>query len=101
MSGGNNQVGPGNLAVLVHLVVVIQRTARGLDLPRTFQPVDAGRGAHLLVEDEWIIKDTLDILEPVESLNQPRMMIVEGALDRSGRQLLELGQFLVGQRRAH
>ena len=43
----------------------------------------------------------LDLLDAVEHLDQPRMVIEERALHRSGGELLELGQFLIGLRRSH
>ena len=101
MAGGDDQAGPGNLAVFVHLVVVIERAARSFDLARAFQAVDARSGANMLVENERISENLFDFLDAVECLNQPRVVIVEGAFDRPTGQLLELGQLFVRLRCSH
>ena len=77
----HNQVRPPDRALLIHLVMVIEGAARSLDLACSIETVDAGCGAHVLVEDERIGEDLFDLLDAVEGLDQPRMMIVEGALD--------------------
>jgi len=61
--------------------VVIERAARSFDLARAFQAVDARSGANMLVENERISENLFDFLDAVECLNQPRVVIVEGAFD--------------------
>ena len=90
VSGRDDEVGPRDQAVVVHLVVVVERAARCLDLSRAFKSVDAGGCAHVRVEDVRIGKDVLDLLDAVEHFDEPRMVVEERALDRACRKLLEL-----------
>ena len=83
VAGGDDQVGPGDFAVFVHLVVVIEGAARGFDLACAFKAIDAGSGADVLVEDARIGEDLLDLFDAVESFDEARMMVVEGAFDRT------------------
>src|ERR1035438_7053974 len=48
-----------------------------------------------------IREDLFDLLDAVEGLDQPRVMVVERTLHWAGSELFELGQFLVRQRSAH
>ena len=80
LAGGDDQVGPGDEAVLVDLVVVMQGAARGLGLACAFKAVDAGDGAHMLVEDERVGEDLLDLFDAVEDVDEAGMVVVEGAL---------------------
>ncbi len=73
VAGGYDQVGPGDFAVLVHFVVVIEGAARGFDLARAFKAVDAGGGADVLVEDAGIGE------------NAARSSRCRGELQRDGR----------------
>ena len=81
--------------------MVVEHAARRFSLPCALKAIDAGCGAHVLVENARVGKDLFDLLNAVEHLDQPRMVIVEGTRDRSGGQLLELGEFLLGFWRAH
>ena len=47
VSGGDDQVGPGDQPVVVDLVVVHQRAARRLGDADAFEVVHAGVGAHV------------------------------------------------------
>ena len=78
-----------------------QCAARRLGHARAFEPVDAGGGAHVLIEDERIGEKLLDLFEAVEHFDETGVMVVERAFDWPRGQLLELGQFLVGQLRSH
>ncbi len=101
VSGGDDEVGPGDESVLVDLIVVVECAARRFNLTCAFQTIYAGRCANVLVENLRIGKNLLDLLDAVKRLNQPRMMIEERALHRSRSQLLELGQFDIGLWRSH
>ncbi len=79
----------------------IERAARGLGLACAFKAIDAGGGAHMLVENERVGEDLLDLFDAIEDVDQARVVVVERALHRADGELLELGEFLVGLRRAH
>src|SRR5579863_2381847 len=83
LAGSDHQVGPGDFAVLVHFVVVMEYAARRLCLPCSLKAIHAGRGAHMSVENSWIAEDLFNFFDAVEHLNQSRMMVVEGTFDRS------------------
>src|SRR5580704_6614265 len=101
LAGGDHEVGPGNQAVLIHLVVMVQGSARRLGLPGAFETIDAGHGANVLVEDVRIGEDLLDLLDAVENVDEAGVVVIEGTLHGAKSQLLELGEFNVGQGCAH
>ncbi len=83
LAGGDHEVGPGNQAVLVHLVVMVEGAARRFGLACAFEAIDAGDGAHVLVEDVRIGEDLLDLLDAVENVDEAGVVVVEGTLHRA------------------
>ncbi len=65
--------------------MVVQGAPRRLGLARALKAVDARAGAHMLVENRGICEDLFDLLNAVKSFDQPRVMIVEGALKQVQR----------------
>src|SRR5579863_1544193 len=101
LPGGNDQVGPDHLTVLVDLVVMVEDSTRCFGLARALEAVDSSRGTHMFVEDLGVTKDLFDLFNAVEDFDQPRMVIEERAGHRSRGQLLELGQLFFRLWRAH
>src|ERR1019366_2895949 len=93
-------VGPFDGAALVHFIVVDQDAARGFDHAYAFQPVHSGVGAHVRVEDGRVGQQPLDLLQTVQQLDQPRIVVVKGTVDHGTEALAVFGQLAVGYRRS-
>ena len=100
MAGGDDQVGPGHRAVVVHAVVVDERAARRLDDPGALELVDAGVGADLGGQDGRVVEQLAHALEGVDRLDQAGVVVVEAALDDPAEPLAVLRELRVRQRRA-
>ena len=69
LPGGDHQVGPDDFAVVVNLVVVVQGAAWSFGLACTFEPVDAGLGADMGVENRRVGENGFDLLDAVEDVD--------------------------------
>ena len=101
LAGGNDEVGPGNEAVLVDFVVMMEGAARSLGLACSFEAIDPGDGTDMLVEDEGVSKDMLDLFDAVKYVDKAGVVVVEGALNRTRGEVLEFDELLVGPRCSH
>ena len=63
VAGGNNQVGPLDQAVVIDLVMMDQRAARGLGHAESFPVVDPGHGPDMGVEDRRVGQQHFDHLQ--------------------------------------
>ena len=80
--------------------MVHQGSARRLCDARALLPVHARGCAHMLVQNAAVGEELLDDLDPMQNLNQPRVVVVERSQHRAVGQMLELYQLGVGERRA-
>src|ERR1019366_4750648 len=77
LAGRNHQVRPRNQAVLVHLVVMMQRATGCFCLACSLKTVDSSDSAHMLVKDQRIGEDMFDLLDAVEDVDEARMVVME------------------------
>jgi len=100
VSGGDNQVGPGDGAFRIDLVVVNQRASRSFDHADAFERIDARGRAHLRVDDLRVLQQRFDAFQCKDNLNQAGVVVEERALRDRAETLVEFVEFGVGFRRA-
>src|ERR1700677_3626019 len=84
LAGGNYETRPGDLAIFVDLVVMVEHTAGRFGLPGSLEAIDAGGSAHMLIENARVGEDLFDFFNAIENFDQPCVVIVERTRDRSG-----------------
>ncbi len=67
--------------------MVHEGAARRLGDAGALLPIDSGGGAHMLIENAVVGEELLNDLDAMEDLDQPRVMVVEGAEDEALGQL--------------
>ena len=83
--GGDDQVGPGDQAVVVNLVVMDQRTARRFGDADAFTIVRFGEGTHARSRISGCASNFAEALQGVEDFDEARVMKVERAEDGAAR----------------
>src|ERR1700751_424872 len=99
MSRRDDEIGPGDQALLVHAIVMDQRAARRFATTDPFQVVQRSGIPRLRLRNDWIAQVLLDMLEGKENLDQPRVMVVERAQHRVAFRRPEFRPFLLRERR--
>src|SRR5271165_3709690 len=96
VSGGDNHVYPLDETVFINLVVVNQGAPRRFGHADAFKLIWLRKGAYMFVENLTIMEELLDAFDSVQNLNQPRVVLVEGAQDNAAPQRPVLGPLLIG-----
>src|SRR5271166_2789057 len=96
VSGGDYHVYPFDETVFINLVVVNQSAPRRFGHADAFKLIWLRKGAYMFVEDLTLMQELLDALDSVQNLNQPRVVLVEGAQDNAAPQRPVLGPLLIG-----
>src|ERR1039458_3066393 len=97
VAGGDDPVGPLHQAVVVHVVVVDEHPARRLGDTHALVAVDLGARPHVRVEDVGPGEDVVDHVDAVDDLDEPRVVVVEGAGRVAPQPLAVLGELGVGR----
>ena len=101
VAGSNDQVCPTDGAVLIDFIVMNQGATRSLDHPDPFQRVHTSLGTHVGIQRIRFLQKDLHTLQRVQNLDQPGVMIEEGAVRDPAKALAEFGQLGIGTRCPH
>src|SRR5581483_659992 len=100
VAGGDDEIGPGDKPVLIHLVMMNQRSARRFRNANALQVIGPGKGANVPGENLRLLQQLLHSLDPVKNFNQARIVVVKRAQDGPALEFAELSPLLVRARRA-
>ena len=77
LSGGNNQVGPPDQALLVNLVMMEQDASRRFRCSHALKSIGFRFGANVFRQYFRVVQQLLQAFDAVQNFDQPSLMVVK------------------------